>query len=65
MRIVLRPEVEADLAEAVEWYESRGRGLGAEFLRAVDAALAMICRFPTGCPVAFGIPQIPSKPKPL
>jgi hypothetical protein len=35
-KLTLRPQAEAELAEAVDWYESRGKGLGAEFMRAVD-----------------------------
>jgi plasmid stabilization system protein ParE len=44
--VILRPEAEAELAEAVDWYESRGKGLGADFMRAVEAALASIERNP-------------------
>ena len=32
-RLVVRPEVDADLMEAEEWYEQRVVGLGREFLR--------------------------------
>jgi plasmid stabilization system protein ParE len=45
-RVILRPEAEAELAEAIDWYESRGKGLGADFMRAVDAAMAVIERNP-------------------
>ena len=31
-RVVLRPEVEQELAEAATWYEARQQGLGAEFI---------------------------------
>jgi hypothetical protein len=41
-KVILRPEAEAELAEAIDWYESRGKGLGADFMRAVDAAMAAI-----------------------
>ena len=34
------------MKEAAEWYEARGQGLGAEFLRALDAALSAIARAP-------------------
>lgn len=44
--IRLRPEAESELADAVDWYESRGKGLGAEFLRAVEAAFANVLRNP-------------------
>ena len=45
-RVILRPQAEAELAEAIDWYESRGKGLGADFMRAVDAAIAAIGRNP-------------------
>ncbi len=51
LRILLRPEAEAELEEAAIWYESRGRGLGSEFLRAVDAAFAAIERNPLAYPL--------------
>jgi len=34
-RVVIRPEVERDVAEAARWYESRQAGLGAEFVEEV------------------------------
>ena len=49
-----RPEAAAELVEAVDWYEARGRGLGAEFLRALDAAISGIQRHPLGYPSVFG-----------
>jgi plasmid stabilization system protein ParE len=52
-RILFRPEAEAELIEAADWYESRGRGLGAEFLRAFDAAISFIERHPLAYPVVF------------
>ncbi len=30
-KVVVRPEVEMDISEAAEWYDSRRAGLGAEF----------------------------------
>jgi plasmid stabilization system protein ParE len=45
-KLILRPEAEAELAEAVDWYETRGKGLGADFMRAVDATMATIHRSP-------------------
>lgn len=38
----LRPEAEADVRNAFRQYEERAHGLGEEFLRAADAALASI-----------------------
>jgi toxin ParE1/3/4 len=34
-RVVIRPEVEQDVAEAAIWYESRQTGLGVEFVEEV------------------------------
>lgn len=34
-RVVFRPEVEQDVAEAAAWYESRQPGLGGEFVEEV------------------------------
>jgi plasmid stabilization system protein ParE len=49
--LVVRPEVEAELSEAAEWYEVRAPGLAAEFLRAVDACIASVVRNPFQYPV--------------
>jgi len=34
-RLIIRPEAEADLAEAFDWYEERRPGLGHEFLEGI------------------------------
>lgn len=36
-KLVIRPQAEAEMAEAYDWYEARVPGLGSEFLLAVDA----------------------------
>ena len=41
-----RPEVSEDAADAFAWYESRGAGLGHDFLRAFYAAAARAERNP-------------------
>jgi plasmid stabilization system protein ParE len=41
-RLIIRPEAETELAEAFDWYEQHLPGLGAEFLMAVDTAVASI-----------------------
>ena len=46
--LILRLDAEEDVAAAYHWYEERSPGLGAEFLRAVDAGLASIERNPEG-----------------
>ena len=49
--LIIRPEAEAELGEAFEWYESRIQGLGSEFLLAIDATLAGILRNPLQHPL--------------
>ncbi|TAN65229.1 MAG: type II toxin-antitoxin system RelE/ParE family toxin [Methylobacter sp.] len=48
MRAVLRPEAEQELLEARAWYESKALGLGFEFARAADSAVASAPRNPYG-----------------
>jgi len=36
-KLVIRPDAEAELTEAFDWYEQRVPGLGSQFLLAVDA----------------------------
>ena len=45
-RIRLRREAEADLAEAMAWYEERRAGLGVELLRSVERVLESIREYP-------------------
>ena len=54
MRLVVRAAAEEDIAEAARWYEERSPGLGTEFLRAVDVALAEIARMPQRYPLVRG-----------
>jgi hypothetical protein len=53
LRLVVRPQVEVELAEAREWYDSREQGLGTEFLKAFDVAIARIKRNPNAAPRVF------------
>lgn len=46
MRAVFRPEARLEVIEAQAWYEMRAVGLGAEFARSVDAAVARALRTP-------------------
>ena len=49
-RLIIRPEAEDEIAEAFDWYESRVRGLGADFLLSVDAIMNAILRNPQHYP---------------
>ncbi len=46
MQSVFRPEALKELLNAQAWYEERSLGLGFEFARAVDAAVARAIRSP-------------------
>lgn len=45
-RFIVRPEAEAEIAEAFDWYENRVPGLGSDFLLCVDAVFSAILRSP-------------------
>ena len=47
MRVLFRPEARSELLEAQAWHESRATGLGLEFARVVEAAVASASRSPT------------------
>jgi len=49
-RLTIRPEAEAEMADAFDWYEDRVPGLGAEFLLCLDAVLNTIVRSPQQYP---------------
>ena len=51
--VLIRPEAEADLAEACQWYEEQRPGLAERFLLSVEAALSGIERFPESFPVVY------------
>jgi toxin ParE1/3/4 len=51
--LIVRPEAEAKLAQAFEWYESRIPGLGLDFSRAVDNLFNSILRNPLKYPVVY------------
>lgn len=54
LRVRYRPQALADLDEAAGWYEARGRGLGTDFLRAFETALAAVLRNPKMYPPVHG-----------
>ena len=51
--MTIRAEAQIEMIEAFIWYETKGEGLGDEFLRAVEATLAALKRNPMGYPSAF------------
>lgn len=53
-RLFIRKAARGDIAEAFEWYEERGTGLGHEFMRSLRVTLSSIQRSPVRYPVAEG-----------
>ena len=49
----LLDDAEDDIAAAFQWYETKRVGLGADFIRALDASLAALLEFPESCPVIY------------
>ncbi|WP_017325580.1 type II toxin-antitoxin system RelE/ParE family toxin [Synechococcus sp. PCC 7336] len=49
--LLIRPEAELDIQDAYQFYEERDRGLGSEFVRAIDACFSKIGRHPLACPL--------------
>jgi len=49
-RLIIRPEAEAEMADAFDWYEDRVPGLGADFMLCLDAVFSAIVRSPQTFP---------------
>ena len=49
-RLIVRPEAEAELRAAFDWYEECTSGLGSDFLLCVDAVFFAIQRSPEQYP---------------
>ncbi len=49
-RLIIRPEAEAEMAEAFDWYEDRVPGLGSDFLLSVDAVIRAVLGNPEQYP---------------
>ncbi len=45
-KLLIRPEAESELLEAVKWYEEKVKGLGSNFLLNVEATIESILRIP-------------------
>ena len=53
LELIIRPEAETEMIDAFDWYEKRAKGLGSEFLLAIDAAFQGILRHPRQYPVIY------------
>ena len=50
MGLLFRPEARTEALEGKAWYEARSVGLGLEFARSLDAAIAAAFRDPAAAP---------------
>jgi plasmid stabilization system protein ParE len=53
-RLIVEPEAESEIQETTRWYDNQSPGLGADFLRAVEAALSAIQRSPLQYQIVYG-----------
>jgi hypothetical protein len=53
-RLVFRPEAEAELLDARNWYEAERVGLGAVFAAAVETTITEVLQNPLACPRVRG-----------
>lgn len=51
MRLVIRKDAEADIAEGCHWYELKRSGLGHEFIEEISATLGAVHAEPLRFPV--------------
>jgi plasmid stabilization system protein ParE len=54
MSVTFHRLAERELLDAVAWYEQQARGLGADFLRAVEDACELLRRHPKAAPIVHG-----------
>jgi len=54
-RVKFAPLAEEEAADAAEWYESRGTGLGEEFLSAIAAVAERLKHLPMSGPLVEAI----------
>jgi plasmid stabilization system protein ParE len=52
--VIVSPDAEADLDEAVAWYDGQRKGLGKQFARAVRATLAQVAKAPEAHAKVYG-----------
>jgi plasmid stabilization system protein ParE len=50
---IILPEADQEIADAYHWLERRRLGLGKDFLRCLEAALATVCQTPEGFAMAM------------
>lgn len=54
LRVSFRPQARAEVRKAKAWYEEQVQGLGRDFARTLDAAVAAIAERPEAFPKVYG-----------
>lgn len=54
LAIVVRPQAQAEIQTAYDWYEGASAGLGERFLLEVDSIFGRVSENPKSFPTAFG-----------
>jgi plasmid stabilization system protein ParE len=53
LHLIIRPDAEADIAAAYDWYEKQHEGLGREFVEEISAAIEAVQADPIRFPAIF------------
>ena len=53
MHLIVRPDAEADIAAAYDWYEEQREGLGKEFVEEVSTVITAVQSEPLRFPATF------------
>ena len=62
MNVRVEPEAENDIAAAIAWYEQQRKGLGEDFVAAVDEALRAIAHRPAAFALHPAAPDVRRAP---
>jgi toxin ParE1/3/4 len=54
LRVVFEPSATQEFKDAIAWYEQQRKGLGDEFLAAIEYSLAAALTAPERYPLVFG-----------
>jgi toxin ParE1/3/4 len=53
LRLIVRPDAEADIAAGYDWYEEQREGLGREFVEEISTTMAAVQSEPLRFPAMF------------
>ena len=53
MKVVVKPDAQADLLQIVEWYRGVDPIIADRFIKSLDASIIQLSQFPLQCPVCL------------